>query len=315
MRERLRRNSNKQSRGVRTLLTALVVLGVLWSLPVVASWGVSVVMAPVHAVDQWLRESSSLVPTFIRSRVALQEEIETLRNDLAVARSMSVTERRLVEENNRLRNLLGIATEERIAAGIVARPDELPYDLLQIDKGSDDGVEVGAPVFMGKDIVIGLVVHVASDYAFVQMVTSNGFQSSAFISGPNVVVTMEGLGGGVARVLVPQGIHLAIDNLVYLPSVEPGVFGRISYIENLPTQPEQYGYVTPDIPISSLYQVAVGQRSQVTQSVAEIEERIQHDIQTQLLIEGLPEGLVATSSEDGGEPVLDASTTTTSMDL
>jgi hypothetical protein len=201
----------------------------------------------------------------------------------------------LWEENNRLRSLLTISTDERIAAAVIARPNELPYDLLQIDRGSDHGIEVGAPVFIGKDIVIGLVVHTAPTYSFVEMVTAPGFESSVFISGPNIVVTMEGRGGGVARVRVPQGIPLAIGDLVNLPSVDPGVFGRISYVENRPTQPEQYGYISPDIPLSGVYQVAVGKQSQIAQSTEIVEERVRSLIEQSLLFD-ISSTTLATSS-------------------
>lgn len=252
-------------------------------LPMVLSAVAAWVMTPIHATSVWLNESSSLVPTFIRDREALQDKIEDLENNLAIEKRSNLTQSRLMEENNNLRQLLGINEEARTAAAIIARPGELPYDLLQIDRGTNHGIEVGAPVFIGQDIVIGLVVHTAPEYSFVELVTTPGFQATAFIAGPNVVVTMEGVGGGVARVRVPQGVPLTIGNLVYLPSVEPGVFGRISYVENRPTQPEQYGYITPEISLSSLYRVSVGGLSQISQSPEDINEQILYYTKTALL--------------------------------
>jgi hypothetical protein len=249
-----------------------------------------VVLTPVHGFNTWLTESSSLVPVFLRDRMALQGEIERLEQALLVAERSELTERRLWEENNRLRGLLGAATEDRIAAAIVARPAELPYDLLQIDRGSNDGVEVGAPVFIGKDVVIGLVVHTAPQFSFVEMVTTPGFEASAFVSGANVLVTLEGIGGGVARVRVPQGVPLRAGNLVYLPSVEPGVFGRIAFVENEPTQPEQYGYVSPEIALSGLYQVAVGKQSQIAKSTEVVDERVMKLLEQQWQVRGITIG-------------------------
>ena len=245
------------------------------------------VMYPIHATNVWLEESSSLVPSFIRDRQSLVKEIEDLNTKLVVASRSSVTQQRLLEENSKLRNLLGSSGESRIMAAVIARPDELPYDLLQIDRGIKHGVEVGAPVFVGRDVVIGLVVHVADDYSFVELFTTPEFEASVFISGPNVVATMEGRGGGVARVRVPQGVPITVGNLVHVPSVEPGVFGRISYVENRPTQPEQYGYITPELSISSLFQVSVGELSQISRSADEIEEKIRERIKTELLLEDI----------------------------
>jgi cell shape-determining protein MreC len=295
MKVRLRHNS-KDKRPLRVVAFVLLIIVIGMLLPRLFSVVSTIVMSPIHATNSWLNESSSLIPTFLRNRVELEDEIKSLKQALVVAERSDVTQQRLWEENNRLRSLLGAASEERIAAAVIARPNELPYDLLQIDRGSNSGVEVGSPVFIGKDVVIGLVVHVATDYSFVQLVTSPGFAASAFISGPNVVVAMEGMGSGVARVRVPQGVPLAIGNLVYLPSVEPGIFGRISYIENRPTQPEQYGYISPDIAISGLYQVAIGKLSQITRSTTEIDERILKEMRTQLLVENLSVGILSSTT-------------------
>jgi hypothetical protein len=264
----------------------------------------AVVMYPVHSVNQWLRESSNLVPVFIRDRQSLQTEIESLKNQLEVSKQADLTKQRLFEENNHLRQLLGADNENRIAASIIARPNELPYDLLQIDRGSQDGIEVGSPVFIGKDMVIGLVVHTATDYSFVELVTTAGFEATVFISGPNVVAKLEGFGGGVARVKVPQGVPLSVGNLVYLPSIEPGLYGRISYIENRPTQPEQYGYISPNVSISGLNQVAVGKLSQVSHSANDINEKLIEQIRTDLLVPDMKEGYVGTTTGTTSEQQL-----------
>ena len=175
----------------------------------------------------------------------------------------------------------------------------MPYDLLQIDRGTRHGIEVGAPVFIGSDIVIGLVAHTAANYSFVELITTPDFKATAFISGPDAVVTLEGLGGGVARVLVPQGIPLSIGDIVHLPSIEPGVFGRISFIESEPTQPQQFGYITPDIPISGLHRVAVGQLSQISQSADVIDERIIEFIRNKLVVPDAAVGTTSTSTLPG----------------
>jgi hypothetical protein len=277
----------KKKRTLRIALGALLIVICGWVLPAAFSIASAVIMSPFHATNQWLEESSSLIPTFIRDRQSLLENIQRLESELQISSRTNVTQQRLFAENNRLRGLLGASGENRIVAGVIARPDTLPYDFLQIDKGTNDGIEVGAPVFVGTDIVIGLVAHAASQYSFVELFTTPGFQATIFLSGPDVVAKMHGMGGGVARVSLPQGIPMQIGNLVHVPSVEPGVFGQIAYIENEPTQPEQYGYVAPNISLHSLYQVSVGRVSQISQSVEEIDERVREEIESRLVVEGV----------------------------
>jgi cell shape-determining protein MreC len=286
MKVQSQRNYRKK-RTIRIAIAASLVVICGWFLPAAFSTISSIVMSPFHAVNQWLEESSSLIPTFVRDRQSLQADIQQLESQLQINSRTNVTQQRLLLENNRLRELLGAAKENRIVAGVIARPDTLPYDFLQIDRGVNDGIEVGAPVFVGTDIVVGLVVHTAAQYSFVELFTTPGFEATIFLSGPDVVAKMYGMGGGVARVSLPQGIPIQIGNLVHVPSVEPGVFGKIAYIENEPTQPEQYGYVAPNISLNSLYQVSVGRVSQISQSVEEIDQRVRSEIESRLVVPGV----------------------------
>lgn len=305
MRVQSQRSSNKK-RLTKVLVISIFVVMLGWFLPSAASYVGELIMKPFHATSSWLRESNSLIPTFVRERQSLRAEIEELENKLQVASRADITRQRLFEENIRLRGVLGAEQENRVAAGVIARPDALPYDFIQIDQGTDAGVTVGAPVFVGKDIVIGLVAYAAQEYSFVTLFTTPGFHATVFVSGPNVVAEMEGLGGGVARVRMPQGIAMNTGNLVYVPSIEPGVFGRISHLENEPTQPEQYGYISPDIAISSLYTVAVGKVSQISQSAEQIDEKILNELFTTLVVEGV--GLdVSTSTASTTDVINDES--------
>lgn len=296
MRGPLKQNSKKQRRfRIVAISLVLVLIGLL--IPKIVSLVSAAIVYPIHTTSKWINHSSSLVPSFIRSRLELNQKIEDLENELVIAQNTSLTRQRLIEENNMLRQMLSADGEARIAAAVIARPNELPYDLLQIDRGSNHGIEVDTPVYIGEDVVVGLVAHVATEYSFVELITTNGFEASAFISGPNVAVTMEGVGGGVARVKVPQGIPLKVGNLVYLPSVEPGVFGRISHIENRPTQPEQYGYITPDISMASLHLVSVGRLSQISRSTEEVDSQILELMKSQLTVPDITVGVLESETE------------------
>ncbi len=236
----------------------IIVVGML--LPRLFGWVGSVVLTPVHHINLWFKTSDQMIPVLLRDRSELLEEIKIIESELLEAQGHGLTISRLEDENSRLRGLLGVENEERIAARVVARPGDLPYDLIQIDQGSRSKISEQALVYAGKDKVIGIVSFVALDYSLVTLFTSPGAEMTAFISGPDVIATVEGVGGGVARVKVPQGIPLTVGNLVYVPSIQPGVFGRIDYIENRPSQPEQFGYITSQVSLQSLHEVAVSQK-------------------------------------------------------
>ncbi|MFT5832207.1 MAG: hypothetical protein ACI9SY_000590, partial [Candidatus Paceibacteria bacterium] len=178
---------------------------------------------------------------------------------------------------------LGATSSPRILAAVVGRPDELPYDLIQIDQGGRAGIETGSPVYIGEDTVIGLVSAVQNNSAFVTLFTTPDFFATVYLSGANVTALLEGLGGGVARVRVPQGVPIRVGDLVHVPSIQPGVYGKIAWVESEPTQPEQFGYITPEIPISSLFQVAVA-RSNVISTDPEKARQYMLEVQNQMLV-------------------------------
>ena len=219
---------------------------------------VATISTPIQLTKTWLWQSSDSLPQYFRDRTALINENEDLREELALQAGVEHSLDLLVHENEELRSLLGGDEDTRIMAGIIGRPDELPYDVLVIDQGTNDGVVLNAPVYIGEDRVIGVVQKVFSNSAVVELITTPGFTTSVYIVGPNIYTNAVGMGAGQLRVGVPQGIVLTEGDSVILPSVQSGVFGTINHIESLPTKPEQYGYVSTDIPLHSLRFVAVG---------------------------------------------------------
>ncbi len=277
--------SAKQPRVLRVVLIALAFLVLAYIAPKVFEGVSRVVLYPVHATHEWFRTSQARLPLYLKGQADLIRRISDLENELAIASGTDLTTQRLYEENVWLRQLLGVDENARIAAAVIARPTELPYDLLQIDKGSNDGIKEGAPVYIGVDNVIGVVSHVTPTYAFIQLFTTPGFTVTAFISGADVVATMEGYGGGIARVRVPQGIPLAVGNLVYIPGINPGVFGRIEYLENRPSQPEQYGYIALPKSVLGIHYVAVAKDTIAPSQPPVIEERIKKILTEALIID------------------------------
>lgn len=163
----------------------------------------------------------------------------------------------LREENTRLRLFDDNASDD-VLAGVIGRPTALPYDVLLIDKGMSDGIKEGAPVYAASDAALGFVATVYEHSALVVLVSTPGYVSTVYIYGPNIYTTAIGQGGGVTRIHVPQGVVLSVGNPVVMPSLARGIYGSITAVDSVPERPEQYGYMTSDIPVSSLRFVAVG---------------------------------------------------------
>lgn len=189
----------------------------------------------------------------------------------------------LEKENEELRALLSDQEDPGIVASVIGRPNTLPYDVLIVDKGSNDGVQVNTPVYIAKDQAIGVVARVYKEHSIVALVSTPGWSSTAYIYGPNIYTIITGLGGGLARVHVPQGIELKPDELVVLPALGGGLYGKITYVDSVPSRPEQYGYVTVGTTLNSLHLVTIGKKVLEKQDFAaakEVVERLRKDLLT-----------------------------------
>jgi hypothetical protein len=124
------------------------------------------------------------------------------------------------------------------------------------------------------------------------------------------MTTVEGYGSGVARVSVPQGIPLAVGNLVHVPSINPGVFGRVEFVENRPSQPEQYGYITLNKPISGISYVAVAREPIAVASAEVVEERVKQIMRDALKVDIKHFTIATTTASSTLEQHDEAATTT-----
>lgn len=295
-----------KGKGVWLLFFTFLVL-LSWFLPTMLFQVSTFVLAPVAKVSNWIDTSNEVFPSYLRSKSEMAKEIEDLKKKQSTEASTKLTVERLVEENSRLRNLLGVEkSEERIVAGVVAQSPNLIYDTLQIDKGLKQGVVVGAPVYSGFDNVIGIISRVANNFSFVELFTSPDFETNAFILDINVFSKMTGEGGGVAKIHLPQGVDLKKGQIVLLPGLAGGVYGEVAWVDSSPTQPEQFGFVVPALAINNLAFVSVGKKALRTRDQDEIEYVISEEFKKDLLLKDdilgeFKEKEIATSSENENE--------------
>ncbi len=250
--------SSKTRARIRALLVLGAIVVTLFYVKSILSAVAVVITAPFYALTSYIEHSSATVPTFIRDREVLLDEKRALEAQLAGQQGMELTLTQTLKENEELRTLLGATREERIAAGVVARPPYTPYDTLILDQGSAVGVQEHAPVFLGSGLAVGYVRSTTDESALVTLFSSPGVETSVYIFGPDIFAHAYGVGGGVVRIDIPQGIALTQGDLVILPSLDSGVLGTIDAVESTPTGPEQHAFVTLAAPVAAMRLVGVG---------------------------------------------------------
>ncbi len=292
-------------KGLRVTI-ALLICGVvlLFLVPKVVRGVVSIILYPIEATRVWVLESSDSLPFYLRERATLVSEIEMLKQQVATNAGTENTLSKVQAENEQFRLLCAAVPQERIIARVVGRPPQLPYDVLMLDRGSAHGVVDAAPVFVGSDQIVGYVSRVYEKTALVTMVSTADFTSMAYIIGPNIYTYAKGIGGGLLRVEVPQGIPLHVGDTVILPAIDSGVYGAIAEVTTSPTQPEQYGYVPMNQNIQSMQYVSIGREPIVPHSYDEAKILVE-ELKEDLFTINLPEGVLVT-------PSLESTTTATS---
>ncbi len=256
----------------RVIIITLVVLVCLTVFGRYIGSAVSFVTTPIYSFTEWFRQSAAPLPSYVRSRTELLDEVNALKEALSAQSGSEATIARLSAENEELRALFSPSEEIRIASGIIARPPYVPYDSLLIDRGSSDGITEGAVVFYAHDQTIGFVSRVFRQSALVTLFSAHNAEGTAYIYGPNIFVDMYGEGGGIIRLSVPQGVVVEVGDPVVLPGLGMGIVGVVSEVRSIPTEPEQQAYVAFSVPIQALHTVSVSGRTIERVSYADAEK-------------------------------------------
>ena len=276
---------NNKPHTKRIILVGLVLVVVVILLRPWLGGAVSVVNKGVFVVSDWLFNSTGTIPSYFRDRNELRDEITELKSKIAGYDGDRKTIANLTEENRQLQSLFNIDTSEsRQLANVIARPPQVPFDALLLDVGSDDGVKENAVVYVNDDKAIGIVVRVFPDSSLVALATSPGMKSSVYVIGPDIYATAVGDGGGVLRVEVPQGLVLEEGNPVVVPTFGGGIYGLITDIVSVPTEPVQIGYVTMGTPIQNIRAVTVSLEAKDVITFEEAQKVIEETVAAQLVI-------------------------------
>ncbi len=148
--------------------------------------GASKALGPVRDVAGWFSDTFKA-----KSQVSkLKSEVADLRTQLAQAQTRALRDAELTRLVG-LDNSIGVAGYHPVAAQLIERDPTLWYQTIEVDKGSDDGVQVNDPVIASGGLV-GRVSLVAPTVSDVTLLTA-----------PSMAVAAQ-LPSGDSGVLVPD---------------------------------------------------------------------------------------------------------------
>jgi len=228
------------------------------------------VLAPLRSGANSLTNQAERVYDYIFRYESLEAENAALREQLAQMEDAARQADSIARENDRLRQLLELqkANEdyELVDAYIIARSSNDWTSTLTINRGTNDGVEVGMCAITEDRAVVGLVTEAGTNYAVIRSVLDSSLDISATIadSGYSGMVR-GGYAAGQEGLLLMEYLPSAAvirtgDQVVTAGStVYPRnlILGNVARAGNTDTGVAKYAHLKPAADIASLEQVFV----------------------------------------------------------
>jgi cell shape-determining protein MreC len=142
----------------------------------------------------WLKSKDAL----IKENMSLKESLKSKELEMTSLRSSRDREKELLSILGRVEDGGGILSS------VLVRPPETPYDVLIIDVGTNEGIEVGYRVALPEGIIIGTVSEVFANSSKVILYSASGEKTNAVLERNNAPIIMDGRGGGNFRITLPR---------------------------------------------------------------------------------------------------------------
>ena len=290
------RRSNSRSRYVFLLLFlgVALVLGFVFRNQTITT--ISIVGKPILKSAFSVIHSTSFTTSLFGSKADLIKERDGLleRNKVLESESEERDLKEMYSED--IERIFTGSSDDKITASVLSRPNFTPYDSLLLDKGSNDGVTNGALLFGTKKRVIGFVARTYETLSHAVLFSTAGVESVVYIPKARVLVRAIGVGGGVMRLSIPQGIEVSEGIEVSYPTLSPSPIGKITRIVKTETSPDIFGYVTLSDSPFDLFVVNIGTSNFTSPSIAELEKNMEQATSTAKAYFEVPDGFKITVS-------------------
>lgn len=253
-----------------TLAVALCILLVHFTGSNPVTNAVRSVFSPFQNGAAYVSAKVNNLTSFIWEAQSYKEQNKRLEHELNEAQMNSMDAAKYREENERLRELLDLRNSmddyETVAASVIAYSANNWYDTVQINKGTADGVDVGASVLCG-DGVVGRVVSAGRNWASVSSIINTGSATGIRVSRTGGIGVVEGDGElcmrGLCRVAFIDNNSSLIEGDILETSGSGGIYpqgyvvGRVKEVKNDGTGQLSEAIVEPSVDFSRLREVLV----------------------------------------------------------
>lgn len=258
-----KRKQNKNNLRITFFVILLFILiyfrvGIFRSLATVSQF----VFKPVLVVGRGVGEKFQGGGGFFSSKNSLLKENEQLKQKLAEIQAQVSNYDAVSRDNSTLKEILFRKNENvpMVLAGILAKPNQSPYDTLIIDAGSNQNISLGALVFADGSVPVGKVEEVYTKTSKVTLFSSPGQKTEVLVNvaeEQNITMALVGRGGGNFEMTLPRDLSLPKDKEVVLQGITPYVVAKVVTIISDPRDAFQKALLVSPVNISELKFVEV----------------------------------------------------------
>ncbi|OGL98183.1 hypothetical protein A2304_03670 [Candidatus Uhrbacteria bacterium RIFOXYB2_FULL_57_15] len=224
----------------------------------------AVVQRPLVAAGTWV--SIRAIGIFDQAAVS-PERLSQLEAQREAAIIDHAELERLRIENEELRAEIGFVSRSHVrtlTAAIVSRSVGPEASAFVIDRGSDDGVEIGDPAVTGNGVLVGKVVAVTATSATVRVVSDRDSATAiALLNGTRTIGIAQGISGALLALhYIPQDERVAVNDIVVTSGLEDNIpsgliVGIVNTVTGDPTAPFQEAVIEPLGDVRRIYTVSV----------------------------------------------------------
>lgn len=219
------------------VIAAIVITVLAWKWPH-AFTGVSQTAAkPVAVARGWFENISLDVFGSFRSKQALVQENEQLKQAVALADGVKLERDTLQARNTELEALVGrLPTDHKLVMGtILSKPGFSPYDTLIIDAGISENVKVGQIVLADSAIAVGTVTNVEQHTATISLYSTPDQKLNVLIGGHAIQAVAIGKGAGNFEIRLPRNTEVSVGDTVTLANDPQKILGSVEIIDVNPS--------------------------------------------------------------------------------
>jgi cell shape-determining protein MreC len=197
-------------------------------------------------------------PSFFTDKESLIIENKELKEKIKNLEVVVFERDALKIDNKELRDLLDMRPiEDTSLSRVLARPPQVPYDVLIIDGGKDRNFSKGNKVLYGQSLLLGELEEVYGKTSRVVLYSSAGKETKVFVDNQDHALTAYGKGGGQFFLEVPRKTKIDIGSFLLKIENRVNLLGEVVEVFLPETGALKFVYAKVPIDIFSVKEVFV----------------------------------------------------------